>query len=707
MNLKLNLHKIISRGRKNCKTQAVNFAKSLLRLVVVLFALIAALPTASYASSPFVSAYDAVDAHGERLYNKVTCVQENDSAKLIQAISNPILPFYMQGFKMLPNLHDDPQKCKEKLPYDGKIEFCYNDAMTAIGQGIGNLFSGTIDFSFKECDGKKYSLKPGERTGTEWSAHPAFQVVGIGDKICVQVIMLGAGVTIGCQYREAPSIIEFEDYNPDALCSLADSCVYASARHSKNLFPITSVAIQCVKQTLSTIFTSGSCNTENSFLAKVQNNVRQAVISIIVIYFIVIGIKQTLAGDAPSRAEVMMYLAKAILVIYFSVGFSTGTTVNGYPVYSHGVSDLYNFFINAANDFAYMIFSATMQGTYDVGSDSTVYSGMCAFHPSEYPEGYGFLSLWDAIDCRLMFYLGAYVESYITSVAPLYNPIAIFVLIGPALLTGEFFFGLMIIVIAVMVISVILFIANIFLVSLFVIALTVLLAPIFVPMMLFEATKNYFNGWRNVVIGYTIQPMILVAFISMMLVTLDELIYPDCEFDSYELGSIKLFRLKGVSTLSTDFFGTGGWENIQWNPETGTWTGLDGVTVSPPDASWNENNAQSSTCKNSLGYKFIQISSGAQDGWYSAAFLFFNLPQLSNPKSWGKNYHDMLKIIVFLILFYHFAGMIDGLAADLAGSPPLTGMLNRTTSSPFAASDRVAYAKFKGANQAYAKRKKS
>ena len=48
----------------------------------------------------------------------------------------------------------------------------------------------------------------------------------------------------------------------------------------------------------------------------------------------------------------------------------------------------------AAPDFAQMIFNAAG------------YRGLCQFDNSKYKDGYKFYGLWDAIDCRIGYYLG-------------------------------------------------------------------------------------------------------------------------------------------------------------------------------------------------------------------------------------------------------------------------------------------------------------
>ncbi len=55
---------------------------------------------------------------------------------------------------------------------------------------------------------------------------------------------------------------------------------------------------------------------------------------------------------------------------------------------------------------------------------------------------------------------------------------------------------------------------NIYVVSIVVKAVLYGLAPVFIPMMLFERTKSLFTNWLNQLINFTLQPILLFAFIS-------------------------------------------------------------------------------------------------------------------------------------------------------------------------------------------------
>lgn len=66
---------------------------------------------------------------------------------------------------------------------------------------------------------------------------------------------------------------------------------------------------------------------------------------------------------------------------------------------------------------------------------------------------------------------------------------------------------------------------HIYLISHIAIILLVMAAPIFVPLILFQATREYFTAWLKNLTNYILQPVLLVAFLAMFAVALDMIIY--------------------------------------------------------------------------------------------------------------------------------------------------------------------------------------
>lgn len=88
------------------------------------------------------------------------------------------------------------------------------------------------------------------------------------------------------------------------------------------------------------------------------------------------------------------------------------------------------------------------------------------------------------------------------------------------------------------------------------IALTFLfaLSPIFLPLVLFQQTRPMFDKWIRQIISYSLQPMIVVAFLSIMLIILGELFgtFVDIRKKSAELENSPMAR-NVMTAFSTPF----------------------------------------------------------------------------------------------------------------------------------------------------------
>jgi len=63
-------------------------------------------------------------------------------------------------------------------------------------------------------------------------------------------------------------------------------------------------------------------------------------------------------------------------------------------------------------------------------------------------------------------------------------------------------------------------------------ALMAIISPIFITMVLFKSTSSYFEKWLKLTIGFMLQPLFLFAYISMMLLAFDTVVY-DGKFSVY------------------------------------------------------------------------------------------------------------------------------------------------------------------------------
>lgn len=75
------------------------------------------------------------------------------------------------------------------------------------------------------------------------------------------------------------------------------------------------------------------------------------------------------------------------------------------------------------------------------------------------------------------------------------------------------------------------------------------LAPLFVPMVLLEGTKQYFNKWVQAILSYMLQPVFLFGFIALSITAVDRAVFT------------------GEASIATTLFGTPVESVQQWNEQ--------------------------------------------------------------------------------------------------------------------------------------------
>ena len=134
-----------------------------------------------------------------------------------------------------------------------------------------------------------------------------------------------------------------------------------------------------------------------------------------------------------------------------------------------------------------------------------------------------YLRLWDMVDCRIMKYLG--VGDYNgSSRTPQVLMIALGMVFTNALGVMIFFLTL---IFFIFIILLIFRIAHIYLMALIALNLLIYLGPLLIPAVLFNSQKHIFEMWLKQITAYTLQPVILFAFLTFLFATFDQIVYGD------------------------------------------------------------------------------------------------------------------------------------------------------------------------------------
>jgi hypothetical protein len=79
------------------------------------------------------------------------------------------------------------------------------------------------------------------------------------------------------------------------------------------------------------------------------------------------------------------------------------------------------------------------------------------------------------------------------------------------------------------------YLVNSFVVCMIAISILGILAPIYVPMSLFDQTKGYFEGWYTLMISFVLQPVVVIGFMTLMFALYDMGFYGTCQYREMEM----------------------------------------------------------------------------------------------------------------------------------------------------------------------------
>jgi len=422
-------------------------------------------------------------------------------------------------------------------------------------------------------------------------------------------------------------------------CFQSSACAFSLGNsHSKVLMSITGLMVECVRDSLNNLFfVPGLCvnnDSLNSFY-QVTDYLRKTIGALLTLYVIGYGIKLLSSHGFQdgqysfnfSWGDAIMRVIKMLLVVYFTVG------VNVFSVFNTNVSKtLQNGMIDIAlpllqkttTDLASIVFNA---------GRSTVSGGLCQFDPATYPDGYTYYALFDAIDCRIGYYLGygLVYNSQPASTRTSPNTFAIFKVITAFLSSNLILVVFNVFFIYVFLNVLLVTFVGTFIVYSVMIAVMVFISPLVIPLVLFEKTKNSFDEWFKMTLSFALQPGIMSVFIAVMFMVYDQAIYGDCVFtkSTYQLGTARTVVAYDISNTNTV------------------------------------------TCSNSFGWKMYQLYS-SNASWHTKRGLFWAIDVVSVD---GLFILASFKLAIISFVIYKVAMAAQGFAASVTGgiSIPLGG----------------------------------
>ena len=261
-----------------------------------------------------------------------------------------------------------------------------------------------------------------------------------------------------------------------------------------------------------------------TFFQKIQNRFRVPIKIALILSIVFFGFNILLATPEAyiNKKTVMTYLLKFGLVYFFCLGNAwQGLFMDSILNLSSEFSDI-TFRPQSITeksgkgtdgcDFPKYNYESIANDITDIKSN-----------PS-YPLGKKYLRIWDTLDCKIARALGYGPEISTPNLAKM---------IFSGFLTGglgiTFFFAAF--AYGFMLISIVMRAVHITIMSVMAIILLIYVSPLTIVCAMFERTKGIFENWWKQMLGFILQPMILFAYVGLMLTVFDNMFIGTAKFN--------------------------------------------------------------------------------------------------------------------------------------------------------------------------------
>ncbi|WP_419198804.1 type IV secretion system protein [Wolbachia endosymbiont of Rhagoletis cingulata] len=410
---------------------------------------------------------------------------------------------------------------------------------------------------------------------------------------------------------------------------VSEACYNQAGSKSLAPIPVTSMIVQCIKESLDNLVAGKGAPNGESFISVAQKRLKNTVTAVLVLALILFSIK-AMPGGVQRPQEMYMLIIKFALVIYFT----TGSTMSHY----------YGELTRLSNGLSEIVLKASSESkgicNYKAGTDYE-------YTRAGKRVSYSYLAPWDRLDCRILFYLGAPLDGIggkigtggVATLAVLLGAAPVLLVAGSVIgiifAGGQILVALVCIFMAVLMMMVILWLCYVFILSLVALSVIIILSPLFIPMVLFQHTKGYFEGWVKELITYSLYPVILFAFLSFMFIACDKIYFKNLNFEldeSYKNEQPDKSYEKKQAEISYS-------KKKQW--------------FKLKDGECDKNETTLACMMQNYSFKKSSIL-----GLFDFTYMEFGSSLIG----------ELLKLCLVLFLFYHFLNILPGMAAELAGN---------------------------------------
>ncbi len=256
----------------------------------------------------------------------------------------------------------------------------------------------------------------------------------------------------------------------------------------------------------------------DSFFIKIQDKLRAIIKMVLTLSIAFFGAMILLGGQEIKRKDLLSYILKIGLVMYFALG-------DGWQFgFVDGV-------INSSDYLASIVMRLDDTGVEDK-KDGCQFprfnyadeNSATRYDDPKYPPRREYLKIWDTLDCKLSRAIGFGPEVSVPNLVKMFLAGFFTGGLGIVFLIAAFIF-------AFFLLAIIMRAMHIFLMATIAIIIMMYVSPIVITLALFKRTKAVFDGWWKQLLGLVLQPVILFAYLGAYIAIFDKIIIGEATFN--------------------------------------------------------------------------------------------------------------------------------------------------------------------------------
>lgn len=282
---------------------------------------------------------------------------------------------------------------------------------------------------------------------------------------------------------------------------------------------------QCFKESMENVLFGNTAATVTGtgmyngtpFFVTLQNNLRTVIKLAMSFAVMGFGFSVLVGGAAIDKKKVLNFIIKLSLVMFFALG-------NAWQMgFVNGIIGGSTFLESLVTRIKVNPAAEKQDGCQFPKFNYTDPNFNTRYNSPKYPPGKEYLEVWDTLDCKLARAIGYGPEVSVPSIIGLMLAGLFTGPIGIAYFVASLVFAFYMLAIIVRAL-------HIFLMSITAVILLIYVSPLTITLSLFERTKGIFDGWWKQVLGLALQPMILFAYLGILVTVFDNQLIGSARF---------------------------------------------------------------------------------------------------------------------------------------------------------------------------------